>query len=64
MQENRSVGSWKEQYKSRCDRSNVDTSNYGGYAYDAVWTYAYALDKLFKENQSYAADLHTEPATK
>ncbi|XP_059485869.1 receptor-type guanylate cyclase gcy-19-like isoform X2 [Neocloeon triangulifer] len=64
MQEGMSVGDWKNKYEQKCKSKKVEMSNYGGYAYDAVWTYAYALDKLFHENQSYAADLHTALATK
>jgi hypothetical protein len=64
MQQGITVGDWKTQYKKKCDKASVDTSNYGGYAYDAVWTYAYALDKLLQENQTYISDLHTEAATK
>jgi len=64
MQEGMSVGDWKKHYKKKCDKSKVQMSNYGGYAYDAVWTYAYALDKLFQDNQSFVADLHTDVATK
>jgi hypothetical protein len=63
MQEEITVGEWKVQYKKKCDKARVNPSNYGGYAYDAVWTYAYALDKLFQENQSYISNLHSEAAT-
>lgn len=63
MQQGITVGEWKEKYKTRCARNDLEISNYGGYAYDAVWTYAYALDKLFEQNQSFTADLHTDAAT-
>lgn len=64
MQEHINVGDWRKNYEKRCQQVPISQSNYAGYAYDAVWTYAYALDKLFQENQSYVADLHSEVATK
>lgn len=33
---------------------------YAGFAYDAMWTYALAVDTLLKENQSYVFDLHSD----
>lgn len=63
MQEGITVGEWKKKFKKKCDKASVPTSNYGGYAYDAVWTYAYALDKLYRENQSYVANLHSTVPT-
>jgi ABC-type branched-subunit amino acid transport system substrate-binding protein len=63
MQEGITVKEWKKNYKKKCDKAPVPPSNYGGYAYDAVWTYAYALDKLLRENQSYISNLHTDTAT-
>ncbi|XP_071449502.1 uncharacterized protein [Hetaerina americana] len=60
MQENITVGEWRKRYHDMCLRENMTESNYAGYAYDAVWTYALALDALITENQSHAADLHSE----
>lgn len=64
MQEKISVGQWKEKYKEECDKQKVETHNYGGFAYDAVWTYAYALNNLMRENQSHLVTLHNETTTK
>ena len=41
----------------------VDESDYAGYAYDAVWTYALALDKLLTEKPSSFQNFHTGPTT-
>ncbi|KAG8222593.1 hypothetical protein J437_LFUL002585 [Ladona fulva] len=61
MQEGLSIGAWKKQYAKKCkDNNNVSVSNYAGYAYDAVWTYALALDALIAENQSHVSNLHSE----
>ncbi|XP_046995878.1 uncharacterized protein LOC124607652 [Schistocerca americana] len=65
MQENKTVGQWMEQYKNACNTTNGERmSNYGGYAYDAVWTYALALDKLWKENQSHFSNIHNDSTTR
>ena len=64
MQENKTVREWRESYRNTCRATNTTESNYAGFAYDAYWTYAYALDKLLKENQSYISSMHTESATK
>jgi ABC-type branched-subunit amino acid transport system substrate-binding protein len=63
MQENITVGHWREKYKSVCRVRNVSESNYAGFAYDAVWTYALALNNLMKENQSLLSDLHSSVST-
>jgi hypothetical protein len=64
MQENITVGEWRRNYKAVSSSSQIGESNYAGFAYDAVWTFAYALDKLNKENQSFISDIHSEDATK
>ncbi|KAE8743927.1 NeuroparsinReceptor [Frankliniella occidentalis] len=64
MQEKMSVGQWKEKYKEECERNKIETHNYAGFAYDAVWTYAFALDALMKENQSHLVTLHNETTVK
>ncbi|CAB3366072.1 Hypothetical predicted protein [Cloeon dipterum] len=64
MQEGITVGEWRKDYENRCNKHKIEPSNYGGYSNDAVWAYAYALDKLFQENQSYVADLHTDEASR
>ncbi|KAK9510835.1 hypothetical protein O3M35_005535 [Rhynocoris fuscipes] len=58
MQENKTVGEWRKDYEARCQVGNMTPSYYAGYAYDGVWTYAYALDALIKENQSSVYSLH------
>lgn len=64
MQEKMSVGQWKQKYKEECEKNKVDIHNYGGFAYDAVWTYALALNSLMKENQSHLVTLHNETTAK
>ncbi|XP_069698476.1 uncharacterized protein [Periplaneta americana] len=63
MQENITVGQWREKYKNVCRSRNVSESNYAGFAYDAVWTYALALNKLMKENQTFLSDIHSSVST-
>lgn len=64
MQENVTVGAWKDKYEDSCKQKNVDSSDYGGFAYDAMWTYAFALDRLLKQNHSHITNLHSEKTTK
>lgn len=59
MQEGITVRQWRDRYESFCYLRNQVPSNYAGYAYDAMWTYAYAMDALLKENQSYVFQLHS-----
>lgn len=69
MQENLTVGGWKQKYEQTIKTSNdksgqlISTSDYAGYAYDAIWTYAYALDKLLKQNHSHITNLHSDKTT-
>lgn len=63
MQENITVGEWRTKYRTQ-QSNGSEESNYAGYAYDAVWAYAYALDKLIKYNESYASSLHVENTSK
>ncbi|PNF24218.1 hypothetical protein B7P43_G15826 [Cryptotermes secundus] len=63
MQENITVRQWRQKYKSVCRARNVSESNYAGFTYDAVWTYALALNNLVKENQSLLADIHSSVST-
>ncbi|KAL0107243.1 hypothetical protein PUN28_015647 [Cardiocondyla obscurior] len=60
MQEGITVREWRERYENICRAQNQTPSNYAGYAYDAMWTYAYAIDRLIRENQSYVFDLHSD----
>lgn len=57
METSKTVGEWKKTY----GRSN--TSHYGGYAYDAVWSYALALDKLIKESPNNLMSLRYKNTT-
>lgn len=56
MQENITVKEWRNK--------NKITSDYGGFAYDAVWVYALALDKLSKIDPEALGDMHSENTTK
>lgn len=60
MQEGITVREWRDLYEIRCKEKNQPSSNYAGFAYDAMWTYAYAIDRLLRENQSYVFDLHSD----
>ncbi|XP_055549327.1 uncharacterized protein LOC129732457 isoform X1 [Wyeomyia smithii] len=60
---NMTVGDWKAQYRNVLQQHNLVQSDYAGYAYDAVWVYALALDKLIKEDPSYLSDLHSIKTT-
>ncbi|XP_015109781.1 uncharacterized protein LOC107036360 [Diachasma alloeum] len=60
MQTGLTVRDWRDRYEQRCRKNNEAPSLYASYAYDSVWMYAYALDRLIKENQSYVFDLHSE----
>lgn len=59
MQEGITVREWRNRYERVCARQNEHVSNYAGYTYDAMWTYAFAMDRLLKENESYVFDLHS-----
>lgn len=60
MQEGMTVRQWRDNYELKCQSRNQTPSNYAGYAYDAMWTYAYAMDALLKENQSNVFRLHSK----
>ncbi|GFR05086.1 insulin-like peptide receptor [Trichonephila clavata] len=64
MQEGQRVGDWLNEYYKYSKAENSEISSYGGYAYDAVWVYALALDTLFKENNSHVATLHNEKTSR
>ncbi|XP_012143005.2 uncharacterized protein LOC100883782 isoform X1 [Megachile rotundata] len=59
MQEGITVRQWRDRYELYCHKKRQPPSNYAGFAYDAMWTYAYAMDRLLRENQSYVFDLHS-----
>uniref|UniRef100_A0A182JYE0 receptor protein-tyrosine kinase n=1 Tax=Anopheles christyi TaxID=43041 RepID=A0A182JYE0_9DIPT len=58
------VRDWKEAYQVSLDEFNYMASDYAGFAYDAVWVYALAFDRLLSEDQSYISDLHSPHTTK
>lgn len=58
METNRTVAEWKDKY------GLTNSSHYGGYAYDAVWVYALALDKLMKTSPNCLTTLHTAETAK
>ncbi|CAL7950409.1 unnamed protein product [Xylocopa violacea] len=60
MQEGITVREWRDRYELDCKKKQQPPSNYAGFAYDAMWTYAYAIDRLLRENQSYVFDLHSD----
>lgn len=63
IQGNMTVATWKEKYRG-LKKAVPQSSNYAGYAYDAVWTYALALDKLVRDNPQAVSDLHSQNTTK
>uniref|UniRef100_A0A8D8NPL4 Gamma-aminobutyric acid type B receptor subunit 2 n=4 Tax=Culex pipiens TaxID=7175 RepID=A0A8D8NPL4_CULPI len=61
---NATVGEWRTEYRKILQSHDLLESDYAGYAYDAVWVYALALDKLIREDPSYLSDLHSMKTTK
>lgn len=59
--ENKTVKQWREEYFKKYHHEPAD---YAGYTYDAVWTYAYALDKLLKEDRTHISNLHSDRTNK
>lgn len=64
MQENKTVSQWREEFTQRSQNLSNKQSHYAGYAYDAVWMYALALDKLAKEVPSAMSNIHNKSHTK
>lgn len=62
MQENLTVKQWREQYKTASRTQKM--SDYAGYAYDAVWTYALATDKLAKTDPEALSHIHSNTTIK
>lgn len=52
------VKKWQEEYTETWRTNSLP--DYSGYTYDAVWVYAFALDKLLDEDKTHYADLHSE----
>ncbi|XP_072396651.1 uncharacterized protein [Diabrotica undecimpunctata] len=61
MQENKTVGQWKQSVAKT--KPQILHSDYAGFAYDAVWTYAMALNQLVKEDPEALSDLHSGTTT-
>ncbi|XP_055600889.1 uncharacterized protein LOC129749824 [Uranotaenia lowii] len=61
---NTTVGDWRQDYEMILRNGSLIASDYAGYAYDAVWVYALALDRLINEDHSYLSDLHSVKTTK
>lgn len=68
MQEKKTVHEWRSEYERKCENNSPSKtavqSEYAGFAYDAVWVYALALDKMLKKDRSYLSDLHSERTTR
>lgn len=62
METNQTVKHWKEQFKVHYP--NMSLSSYAGYAYDAVWMFALALEQLSKEDPSALSNIHSPETTK
>ncbi|XP_061510796.1 uncharacterized protein LOC4578387 [Anopheles gambiae] len=58
------VRDWKQAYNVSLSEYNYMASDYAGFAYDAVWVYALAFDRLLREDPSYISDLHSRHTTK
>lgn len=57
MQEGISVAEWKRRF---LNKSGDDfETHYVSFVYDAVWTYAYAFQRLVSESYEYLSDLHS-----
>lgn len=57
MQEGLTVSDWTDRYQTV---SNGTTSMYAGFAYDAVWVYAYVLDRLYREDPALLSDMRAK----
>ncbi|XP_050076628.1 uncharacterized protein LOC126563884 [Anopheles maculipalpis] len=57
------VAEWKQRYVQSLSYQGYTASDYAGYAYDAVWVYALAFDRLMREEPSYISDLHSVQTT-
>ena len=64
-QEGITVGTWRQKYLNESLMQNPKSrpSDYASYIYDAVWTYAFALDELVRRNHWLPANLHTTAVT-
>ncbi|CAH0390440.1 unnamed protein product [Bemisia tabaci] len=63
MQENKTIAQWQKEYKAEVARRKFQESNYAGFAYDAVWMYALAMNKLIKKDHFLFANFHSNATT-
>ena len=54
---------WKRLYEWLNYRMGYEESGYASYAYDAVWVFALALDKLLTEDPSRIESIHKDKTT-
>ena len=59
---NITVKQWKEKLNVELDMRSFEQSDYSAYSYDAVWSYALAMDKMVRSNRSMVNDLR-DPAS-
>lgn len=57
------VEKFRRLYADKVGKADNDESTFAGYVYDAVWVFAYALDKLLKSNPSALDTLHSPGTT-
>lgn len=57
---NITVGQFKQMYAKRVGEEGVAGSAFASYVYDAVWVYAFALDKLFKNEPGALELMHSK----
>lgn len=56
-----SVAQWNEAYERMVTAMNTTKSEYAGFTYDAVWSYALALDKMARDpDRSLMVDLRSD----
>ncbi|XP_060571812.1 uncharacterized protein LOC132729992, partial [Ruditapes philippinarum] len=57
------IGQYKELYKFRVGRADFDETPFASFVYDAVWTYAKALDRLLRRSPGALEDIHSNENT-
>ncbi|KAB7495252.1 Tyrosine-protein kinase transforming protein ros [Armadillidium nasatum] len=60
---NEYIWEWRKRYRENTEKFKFPESDYAGFTYDAVWTYALALHKLFQEDDAYTANLRSVNTT-
>lgn len=58
---NETVGDWKHRYTRNVSMDRP--SEYAGFVFDAVWTFAKAADQVLREHPNHIVDLHSANAT-